>query len=104
MRVVPVLLKHYQPEPPPHVVLGFAAYLLFMRGQSGPVTDDRAAYFKDLWQKEPDEVVKSALSDQGLWGADLTEVPGFEAAVRESLGTLMNKGAAAALAQLSNKK
>ncbi|MBS1605835.1 MAG: tagaturonate reductase [Bacteroidetes bacterium] len=104
MRVVPVLLKHYQPTPPPHMVLGFAAYLLFMRGQSGPVTDDRAGYFKDLWQKEPSEVVKTALSDQGLWGADLTDVPGFEAAVREGLDTLMNKGAAAALAQLTNKK
>ncbi|WP_431211108.1 tagaturonate reductase [Puia sp. P3] len=104
MRVVPVLLKHYQPEPPPHIVLGFAAYLLFMRGQSGPVTDDRAAYFKDLWQNEPDVVVKTALSDQGLWGADLTEVPGFEEAVRKNLDVLMNKGAAAALAQLNTKK
>jgi tagaturonate reductase len=104
MRIVPVLLKHYQPEPPPHIVLGFAAYLLFMRGQSGPVTDDRAAYFKDLWQKEPAEVVAAALKDQSLWGVDLAEVPGFEAAVRESLNTLMNKGAATALAQLTIKK
>jgi len=104
MRVVPVLLSHYQPTPPPHMVLGFAAYLLFMRGQSGPVTDDRAAFFKDLWQKEPSEVVRTALRDQGLWGADLTDVPGFEEAVREGLDTLMNKGAAAALAQLTNKK
>ena len=104
MRVVPVLLKHYQPTPPPHMVLGFAAYLLFMRGQSGPVTDDRAGYFKDLWQKEPSEVVKTALSDQGLWGADLTDVPGFEEGVREGLDMLMNKGAAAALAQLNTKK
>jgi len=104
MRVVPVLLKHYQPTPPPHMVLGFAAYLLFMRGQPGPVTDDRAGYFKDLWLKEPSEVVNTALSDQGLWGADLTDVPGFEEAVREALDALMNKGAAAALAQLNLKK
>jgi len=104
MRIVPVLLKHYQPEPPPHIVLGFAAYLLFMRGQSGPVTDDKAAYFKDLWQKEPAEVVATALKDQALWGADLSEIPGFEAAVRDNLDTLMNKGAATALAQLTIKK
>lgn len=104
MRVVPVLLKHYQPEPPAHIVLGFAAYLLFMKGDAGPVTDDRAGYFKDLWQKEPSEVVATALSDQGLWGVDLTEVPGFEAAVRDSLDTLMNKGAATALARVTMKK
>ena len=104
MRIVPVLLKHYQPEPPPHIVLGFAAYLLFMRGQSGPVTDDKAAYFKDLWQKEPAEVVATALKDRSLWGVDLSEIPGFEAAVRASLDTLINKGAATALAQLTIKK
>lgn len=104
MRVVPVLLSHYQPRPLPHIVLGFAAFLLFMRGKSGPVTDDRAAYFSELWKQEPDVVVRMALKDLGLWGADLTELPGFEAAVRGSLDTLMNKGAAAALAQLTTKK
>jgi tagaturonate reductase len=103
MRVVPVLLSHYQEKPLPHIVLGFAAYLLFMKGQSGPVTDDRAGYFSELWKQEPDVVVTTALKDQGLWGADLTELPGFEAAVRESLQTLMNKGAVTALAQLRSK-
>lgn len=104
MRIVPVLLSHYQPRPLPHIVLGFAAYLLFMRGRSGPVTDDRAAYFSELWQKEPAVVVTTALKDQGLWGADLTELPGFEAAVRESLETLIDKGATTALAQLKTKQ
>jgi tagaturonate reductase len=104
MRIVPVLLRHYQPKPLPHIVLGFAAYLLFMRGKSGPVTDERAAYFRELWQQEPAVVVRTALKDQGLWGADLTELPGFEAAVRESLETLMTNGAATALAQLKTKK
>ena len=103
MRVVPVLLSHYQAQPLPHIVLGFAAYLLFMKGQAGPVTDDRAGYFSELWKQEPDVVVTTALKDQGLWGADLTELPGFEAVVRESLQTLMNKGAATALAQLRAK-
>ena len=34
MRVMPVLLRHYQRHttPPVHIALGFAAYLLFMRG------------------------------------------------------------------------
>ncbi|HEY6899831.1 MAG TPA: tagaturonate reductase [Puia sp.] len=104
MRVVPVLLNKYHKEPPAHMVLGWAAYLLFMRGKSGPVTDDRAAYFSELWQQEPNVVVSAALKDQGLWGADLTEVPGFEAAVRESLNTLINNGATTALAQLNAKK
>ncbi|MBS1660201.1 MAG: tagaturonate reductase [Bacteroidetes bacterium] len=103
MRVVPVLLHKYHEEPLAHVVLGFAAYLLFMKGASGPVTDDKAAYFSELWKQEPDVVVTTALKDQGLWGADLTEIPGFEGAVRKSLDTLINKGATTALAQLANK-
>jgi tagaturonate reductase len=103
MRVVPVLLSHYQEKPLPHIVLGFAAYLLFMKGQSGPVTDDRAGYFSELWKQEPDVVVTTALKDQGLWGADLTELPGFEKGVRESLKTLMNNGAVTALVQLRAK-
>lgn len=103
MRIVPVLLSHYQENPLPHIVLGFAAYLLFMKGQSGPVSDERAGYYSELWKQEPDVVVTTALKDQGMWGADLTELPGFEEAVRESLHTLMDKGAVTALAQLETK-
>ncbi len=106
MRVIPVLLNYYQQHGtvPAHMALGFATYLLFMQGRSGPVTDDKAAYLSGIWQQAPAAVVKQVLSDSTLWGADLTSLSGFEAAVRENLESLMNKGAAATLAQLTTKK
>ncbi|HEX9509712.1 MAG TPA: tagaturonate reductase [Puia sp.] len=115
MRNIPVLLQHYkvQDEPPPHFSLGFAAYLLFMRavkkeatgykgeyrGKDYPINDDKAGYYFELWkERTPDEVVKSALKDETLWGTDLTALKGFAASVTEDLQTLIDKGAAAALA------
>ncbi|HXB94921.1 MAG TPA: hypothetical protein VNU70_07175, partial [Puia sp.] len=103
MRVIPVLQRHYEQHatPPAHMTLGFAAYLLFMRGGDHPVNDDRAGYFADLWEKYPaPEVATIALKDASLWGADLSRLPGFEGAVRLQLDDLINKGAAATLAPL----
>jgi tagaturonate reductase len=116
MRNIPVLLQHYkeQDTPPSHFSLGFAAYLLFMRvvrqepdgykgeyrGQPYLIKDDKAGYYFDLWKdRTPDEVVNGALKNTDLWGEDLTGLKGFEASVREDLQVLINKGAAATLAQ-----
>jgi tagaturonate reductase len=101
MRDIPVLLEHYKrhDKPPQHFALGFAAYLLFMRGVKKG-NDDKAEYFLELWQKhEPEEVVNIALKDKSLWGVDLTRLNGFEAAVAEQLGVLMGDGATTALAK-----
>jgi len=106
-RVIPVLLEHYQQhnDPPQHVALGFAAYLLFMRAEKKEGWDDKAGYFADLWAKhEPSEVAMVAMSDKSLWDADLTVLPGFADGVREQLDTLINKGAATALAKVSTQK
>ena len=106
-RVIPVLLEHYKhhDEAPPHIVLGFAAYLLFMRAEKKEGWDDKAGYFAHLWTKhEPSEVAMVAMSDKSLWGADLTRLPGFADGVREQLDILMNKGAATALAKVSTQK
>ena len=106
-RVVPVLLRHYEQHstPPTHLTLGFAAYLLFMKGGSHPVNDDKADYYKILWQhNDPAAVVSQSLKDQSLWGADLTRLPGFENAVLENLQDLIDKGPATTLAQLKSKK
>jgi tagaturonate reductase len=115
MRNVPVLLQHYKEHttPPPHFSLGFAAYLLFMRGvkkeqehykgeyrgQSYPINDDKAGYYFELWKDhKPEEVVHLALQNTTLWGEDLSLLPGFEASVRKDLDVLMSQGAVAALA------
>jgi len=104
MRVIPVLLRHYQKHdtPPAHIALGFAAYLLFMRPASHRIQDDKAGYYSDLWQKYPaPEVATSSLKDKSLWGADLSQLDGFEGAVRLYLDDLINKGAAATIAPLA---
>jgi tagaturonate reductase len=102
-RVIPVLLEHYKhhDEPPPHIVLGFAAYLLFMRAEKKEGWDDKAGYYFELWgSSSPAEVVTRALGDKSLWGTDLTRLNGFEAAVRQQLDMLVEKGAVTALAQI----
>ncbi|HVW59329.1 MAG TPA: tagaturonate reductase [Puia sp.] len=102
MRNVPVLLQHYkeQDSPPRLFALGFAAYLLFMRGGDYPVNDDKAGLLAERWQQStPAEVVNKVLSDVSLWDTDLTKLPGFAAAVDEDLNRLINKGAQATLAQ-----
>ena len=107
MRVIPVLLRHYEKHqfPPAHIALGFAAYLLFMRAQPPhPVNDDKAGYFADLWHKYPaPEVATIALKDKSLWGVDLSQLHGFEGSVRLYLDDLIAKGAVATLAQLTTK-
>jgi tagaturonate reductase len=103
-RDIPVLLRHYQKHntPPPHFALGFAAYLLFMKGGSYPINDDKANHFTELW-KSPATVVNAALKDKSLWGADLTALAGFEEAVKNNLDSLINKGTMATLAAASQK-
>ncbi|AMR26871.1 altronate oxidoreductase [Hymenobacter psoromatis] len=120
LRVVPDLLHYYQRfgTVPHYVALGFAAYLLFMRGvrhadgrwhgtargQEYLIQDEQAGFFADLWHHHsPTELVRQALSDTGLWDADLTALAGFTAAVTRYLGQLQLEGAAATLAGMLTK-
>jgi len=120
MRDIPVLLRYYELHkagPPPECFsLGFAAYLLFMRairkegevyqgqvrGQFYPIQDDKAGIYYELWKdREPAEVVNLALKDVSLWGSDLTLLNGFAETVSGKLKVLIDKGALAALTDLS---
>jgi tagaturonate reductase len=111
MRNIPILQKHYQrtDQPPPCIALGFAAYLLFMKskinaeqkfeGGDGTVSylisDDKAELLHKKWnEKDINGTVWNILSDQtGLWGMDLTRLPGFAEKVLEDLVSLQNQGA-----------
>ncbi|HVU54363.1 MAG TPA: tagaturonate reductase [Puia sp.] len=107
MRTIPVLLQHYKKHgaPPPLFALGFAAYLLFMKGGDYKVNDDKAEYFAGLWkQYGPDEVVNKVLADVSLWDTDLSGLHGFAAAVREDLHALIDKGALSTLSQFGKIK
>jgi tagaturonate reductase len=120
MRVVPDLLHYYARcgAVPQYVALGFAGYLLFMRGtrqeagnwygeahgQEYLIQDEQAGFFADLWAHCPAIALpREALSDLGLWGTDLTALPGFAEAVTRYLLQLEQQGAAATLAAKSTK-
>ena len=108
---------------PDRMALCFAAFLLFMRanrqndegeyigeiiGPGGelvyPIRDAQAAYFYEKWQavKAGDsqsvaDFVQIVLSDQALWQADLTTLPGFANKVTTYLQTMLTKGVEAAV-------
>jgi tagaturonate reductase len=117
--VVPDLVHYCErfKTAPQYVALGFAAYLLFMRstrqeagkyygeanGQEYLLQDEQASYFAELWQRPAAEVVSAALSNQELWGTDLTALPGFADSVARYLTQLQQEGASATLATVLNK-
>jgi tagaturonate reductase len=49
-------------------------------GEMYPINCDYAAYFYEAWK---DFDLKKVLADMSLWGADLSALPGFEAAVQK---------------------
>lgn len=117
MRVVPVLLRYVEAykKVPQHIALGFAAYLLFMKvekkdsngfsgewkGKPYPVNDDKAEYFFEQWKKyEADELVQQVLSDDALWGADLSLLPLFVQTVQNDLRRLMSEDPAGLITEL----
>lgn len=121
MRNIPLLQRHYSrtTEVPGCMSLGFAAYILFMKcarnpdgkyegsyyGRIYPVQDDFAEWFAGQWQKgDPETVVKATLSNQDLWGMDLSSFPGFETAILDNLSILMDNGAIDALEKLNIKE
>ncbi|MDF7810861.1 tagaturonate reductase [Hymenobacter sp. YC55] len=120
MRNVPTLL-HYSRQVggvPHYVALGFAAYLLFMRGTRQEasgwhgeihgteylIQDDKAGYFADLWNRlGPTELTRMVLHNSALWGHDLLTVPGFADEVSNYLEQLIEQGGKATLHKLLNQ-
>lgn len=106
MRNIPLLLRHYNKtnQAPEYMALGFAAFLLFMKGSKNEqgvftgqangttyiIQDEHAAWFAGKWNTgSPDLVVEDILSDKNFWGADLSALTGFADAVKKHLGALM---------------
>ena len=109
MRVVQVLHRYNEcyAAVPKNISIGFAAWLLFMKGvkkegnvywgeykgQLYPIKDEMAGYFFDHWQNlSPDILVETVLSDTSLWDTDLTSIPGFTTSVTANLKQIMQQG------------
>jgi tagaturonate reductase len=94
---------------PQSLAFGFAAFLLYMRGEhqasrrarglAVPV-DDGAARLAQHWSKSGDDesrLVRVVCADTELWATDLSAVPGFVDAVTDHLRRAKALGVAAAL-------
>jgi tagaturonate reductase len=106
MRNLPAILNYYQRYQtiPPCMVLGFAAFLLFMNcyksadgkyygdynGVHYLVNDDNAAWFSEKWNHI--NVVEAVLGDEEFWGADLLLLNGFAENVSQNLKLLIEEG------------
>ena len=121
MRNIPLLIRHYAKtdQPPECMALGFAAFLLFMKGsknESGEYTgevngkayaiqDDYAGWFAEKWECDNEElVVDNVLADKNFWGADLSQLPGFDEAVKNKLKSLLTNGVFQTLEQMQATK
>ena len=111
VRVVPSLVAYAARtgRVPDSLSFGFAAYLLFMRGDlqrtrrvAGlPVPPDGgAARLEAAWDSTPSDhlaLVRAVCGDVALWGTDLTALPAFVDTVAEHLGVIEREGAGLAL-------
>ncbi len=120
MRNVPLLVRHFKKNGtvPEDMSLGFAAYLLFMKCKPGDngqfqrelngtkhnIQDENAGYFADKWNDDIDTFVNQVLSNEELWGTDLTKLGGFASAVAENLRDLQKDGVQATIRARQTKK
>lgn len=102
---------------PPCMVIGFAAYLLFMKGETDangnytgtgssgayPIKDDKAQLFSELWEKHgAGHIVEAVCKTRELWDFDLSSIPGFIQQVNLKLQQLMEQGVRKTLAHSMN--
>ena len=115
VRVVPSVQRYVEREGrvPQSLAFGFAAFLNLLQGSFqasrrdrglGVPADDQAAPLHALWKAFPDgpsapvgELVFAACRNRELWGADLTDIPGFPEAVSDHLWRMREQGMASAL-------
>lgn len=106
MRNVPLLEASVQREGKvlPCMLLGFAAYVLFMHskeeggqfiqegyGERIVLQDESAAAVLGYLQ-QADQGILSLLQDSSLWGVDLSTFPGFAAQVQEAIAEIEKHG------------
>ncbi len=116
VRVIPSIsdFVEKQHRTPELIAFGFAAFLLFLRGDlqeqrrasglSVP-SDEHATRVRDLWKRpepenSPAAVARDACADETLWGVNLGTFSGFEESVAAHLTRMTECGVHTALSQL----
>jgi tagaturonate reductase len=109
MRCIPTLINYYKifDTVPQYFARGFAAYLLFMKtvkvedgefygehnGEHYHINCDSAEYFHEVWQaNDTSGLVKTILSNEELWGIDLTHLTNFSSNVETHLANMQAIG------------
>ena len=116
VRVIPSIVDFASKEHrvPELIAFGFAAFLLFLRGDLQAMrrsrglavpSDEQGAVVRDLWARGSTEssirsIASEACSLESLWGTSLSAVPGFEESVAMHLARMDGIGVRAALSQL----
>lgn len=114
VRVVPTLQRYVSRHDhiPAAITLGFAAYLLFMRGGTADrngyhIRDDHADTLQRYWEgldgsaaTDYSTFVEEISRDRELWGTCLATLPGFVDGVTDHLETCIRDGVRVALHQL----
>jgi tagaturonate reductase len=102
VRVVPSIAGYAKRNGrvPESLAFGFAAYLRFVWEGRG-LADDQAERVRAHRARHPGdpEAAAAVCADAELWGADLSRIPGFTAAVAGTLVRMRHHGVAAALQQ-----
>ena len=110
VRVIPSIVDYAElhGHAPVGVSLGFAAYLLFMRGNLGTSSkaDNHRERLLDHWRRtsQPRELVAAVCADRALWETDLNDVPQFTELVTGYLESMISDGVHSTLdAHLSSR-
>jgi tagaturonate reductase len=104
MRNVPLIINYINRKnsAPDNMCQGFAAHILFMRGQQKEdnyygirngeeylINDDNAAFYAQCWEKNNiQETVSAILSNTTLWGTNLLSLPYFKERIIDLLNNL----------------
>ena len=118
-RNLPSLLDYVEKagKLPPCLAMSFAAYIAFFSSDVQRLDDkglvcrrpkgDEYVCSDDRWVLEfywehrgdsPEELARAVMTNQRMWGRDLTQIPGFEAAAVSGLSLIRERGAKAAYA------
>ena len=116
-RIMPTFLDYVKEkgELPACLTTSFAAYVAFYsndiqdltdkglvcrrpKGNEYTVSDDRwvLEFYRDHKDDSAEDLVRAVMTNQDMWGQDLTEISGFEAAVVRILKQIRTEGALAA--------
>lgn len=105
-RLLPILTKFEAQKKtvPTHIAAALAGLIVLYRGDKIKPTDDKEvlAAFAKAWE-DPSTVAQTLLSDNSLWGMDLTTLPNLTATVQNDIDSILTAGSRKLVQQLKGE-